>query len=134
MVLTFTLSLAATKAGRPMCGPCSSGCRGCNLTWAIIDACMYLMDTRGERLLVDATVVESEPGTHRWRAALDGTGWELDELIRVERFLALNVAGKGLVVLTACSRAGVINVLKHVQACFPGKPLHAVIDGLHLSA
>ena len=28
-----------------------------------------------------------------------------------ERFVAVNVRGKGLVVLTACSHAGVINVL-----------------------
>jgi 7,8-dihydropterin-6-yl-methyl-4-(beta-D-ribofuranosyl)aminobenzene 5'-phosphate synthase len=47
-------------------------------------------------------------------------------------FVALNVAQKGLIVFTACSHAGVINVLKHAKACFPDLPLHAVIGGLHL--
>jgi len=45
----------------------------------------------------------------------------------------VNVAGKGLVVFTACSHAGVVNVLKHAQAAFPGVPLHTVMGGLHLS-
>jgi 7,8-dihydropterin-6-yl-methyl-4-(beta-D-ribofuranosyl)aminobenzene 5'-phosphate synthase len=70
-------------------------------------------------------------GQHR--RTLDGTGWELDELIMDERFLALNVAGKGVVVLTACSHAGVINVLEHAKTCFGQARLHAVVGGLHLT-
>jgi 7,8-dihydropterin-6-yl-methyl-4-(beta-D-ribofuranosyl)aminobenzene 5'-phosphate synthase len=71
------------------------------------------------------------PGQHR--RMLDGTGWEPDEAIRDERFLAVNVAGKGLVVFTACSHAGAANVLTHARACFPGVRLHAVVGGLHLA-
>ena len=71
------------------------------------------------------------PGQHR--KTLDGAGWELDELIMDERFLIVNVADKGLIVFTACSHAGVINVLKHARTCFGGVPLHAVVGGLHLA-
>jgi 7,8-dihydropterin-6-yl-methyl-4-(beta-D-ribofuranosyl)aminobenzene 5'-phosphate synthase len=71
------------------------------------------------------------PGQHR--RTLDGMGWELDEMIMDERFVAVNVAGKGVIVFTACSHAGVVNVLKHARACFPSVPLHAVVGGLHLS-
>jgi len=71
------------------------------------------------------------PGQHR--RTLDGTAWELDELIKDERFLAVNVAGKGVIVFTACSHAGGVNVLTHARACFPDVPLHAVVGGLHLS-
>ena len=71
------------------------------------------------------------PGQHR--RTEDGKGWELDELLMDERFIAVNVRNKGLVVLTACSHAGVINVLTHAHACFPGVKLHAVLGGLHLS-
>ncbi|MCC7542957.1 MAG: MBL fold metallo-hydrolase, partial [Deltaproteobacteria bacterium] len=70
-------------------------------------------------------------GQHR--RTLDGTGWELDELLMDERFVAVNVEGKGLVVLTACSHAGVINVLLHARDLFEGVPIHAVVGGLHLS-
>jgi 7,8-dihydropterin-6-yl-methyl-4-(beta-D-ribofuranosyl)aminobenzene 5'-phosphate synthase len=71
------------------------------------------------------------PGQHR--RTEDGKGWELDELLMDERFIAVNVQGKGLVVLTACSHAGVVNVLAQARACFPGVKLHAVLGGLHLS-
>ncbi|WP_119272173.1 MBL fold metallo-hydrolase [Taklimakanibacter deserti] len=71
------------------------------------------------------------PGQHR--RTLDGKGWELDELIMDERFVAVNVAGKGLIVFTACSHAGVVNVLKQAKASFPDVPLYAVAGGLHLS-
>lgn len=60
-------------------------------------------------------------------------GWEPDELLIDERWLAVNVAGKGLVVLSACSHAGIVNVCKHARAVFPDIPLHAVMGGLHLS-
>lgn len=63
----------------------------------------------------------------------DGISWEPDELLIDERFLAINVADKGLVVLSACSHAGVVNVLMHARNSFPGVPLHAVMGGLHLS-
>jgi 7,8-dihydropterin-6-yl-methyl-4-(beta-D-ribofuranosyl)aminobenzene 5'-phosphate synthase len=63
----------------------------------------------------------------------DGKSWEVDELLLDERFLAVNVAGKGLVVLSACSHAGVVNVLMHARDRFPDVPLHAVMGGLHLS-
>jgi len=71
------------------------------------------------------------PGQHR--RTLDGKAWELDELIMDERFVAAHVRGKGLVVFTACSHAGVVNVLKHARASFEDIPLFAVLGGLHLS-
>ena len=71
------------------------------------------------------------PGQHR--RTLDGSVWEPDPLIMEERFVAVSVKGKGVVVFTACSHAGVINVLEHARACFPGLPLHGVLGGFHLA-
>ena len=59
--------------------------------------------------------------------------WEPDPLIMDERFLAVAVKGKGIVVFTACSHAGVVNVLMHASACFPDRRLFAVMGGFHLS-
>lgn len=67
------------------------------------------------------------------RRTEDGTDWEDDPLITDERFLAVNIAGKGLVVFSACSHAGIINVLYAAQRNFPGMPIHALIGGYHLS-
>jgi 7,8-dihydropterin-6-yl-methyl-4-(beta-D-ribofuranosyl)aminobenzene 5'-phosphate synthase len=67
------------------------------------------------------------------RLSEDGKSWEDDPLITDERFLATHVKGKGIVVFTACSHAGVVNVLKHAQSSFPSIPLHAVAGGFHLA-
>jgi 7,8-dihydropterin-6-yl-methyl-4-(beta-D-ribofuranosyl)aminobenzene 5'-phosphate synthase len=58
--------------------------------------------------------------------------WEPDPLIMDERFLAVAVKGKGMVVFTACSHAGVVNVLTHARASW-SQPLYAVMGGFHLS-
>jgi 7,8-dihydropterin-6-yl-methyl-4-(beta-D-ribofuranosyl)aminobenzene 5'-phosphate synthase len=67
------------------------------------------------------------------RRSDDGESWEDDPLIMDERFLAVHVKDKGVVVFTACSHAGVVNVLKHAQSCFPQVPLYAVTGGFHLA-
>ncbi len=59
--------------------------------------------------------------------------WEPDPLIMDERFLAVAVKDKGVVVFTACSHAGVVNVLRHARDCFPDRKLLAVMGGFHLS-
>src|SRR2546426_9079478 len=67
------------------------------------------------------------------RRSEDGTSWEDDPLIMDERFLAAHVRGKGIVVFTACSHAGVVNGLKHAESSFPSIPLHAIAGGFHLA-
>jgi 7,8-dihydropterin-6-yl-methyl-4-(beta-D-ribofuranosyl)aminobenzene 5'-phosphate synthase len=63
----------------------------------------------------------------------DGKSWEPDPWISDERYLAVNVGGKGIVVFSMCSHAGVVNVLTDARKTFDGIPLHAVMGGLHLS-
>jgi 7,8-dihydropterin-6-yl-methyl-4-(beta-D-ribofuranosyl)aminobenzene 5'-phosphate synthase len=67
------------------------------------------------------------------RRTEDGSGWEPDELLMDERWLAVHVKNKGLVVLSACSHAGIVNVLTHARESFAGTPLYAAMGGLHLS-
>ena len=59
--------------------------------------------------------------------------WEPEPLLVDERFLAVHVRNKGLVVFSGCSHPGIVNMLHHAQACFPDAPLHAVMGGFHLS-
>jgi 7,8-dihydropterin-6-yl-methyl-4-(beta-D-ribofuranosyl)aminobenzene 5'-phosphate synthase len=70
------------------------------------------------------------PGQHR--LGPDGK-WELDELLVDERFVAVHIANKGLFVFTACSHAGLINVLTHAANRFPDLPIYGVLGGFHLS-
>ena len=51
MVLTFTLSLNATAAGREDVSAMLIGALGCNLAWGIIDAVMFLRGTKGRASL-----------------------------------------------------------------------------------
>jgi len=66
------------------------------------------------------------------RAAPDAP-WEPDPLLMDERALVVRVAGKGLVVFSACSHAGIVNVLHHVRESFPNEPIFAAMGGLHLA-
>jgi len=70
-------------------------------------------------------------GQHR--RTLDGQDWEPDPLVIDERFIAVSVKGKGVIVLTACSHAGVVNVMTHARECFAGETLYGVLGGFHLS-
>ena len=101
-----------------------------------------IVTTEPQILLEDMFLVSGEiprvtsyekgfPG-HKRRSE-DGQSWEDDPLIMDERFLVAHVRGKGIVVFTACSHAGVINVLKHAQSSCPEIPLYAVAGGFHLA-
>jgi 7,8-dihydropterin-6-yl-methyl-4-(beta-D-ribofuranosyl)aminobenzene 5'-phosphate synthase len=63
----------------------------------------------------------------------DDAPWEPDPLVTDERFLAVHVRDKGLVVFSACSHAGIVNVLHYARASLPGVKPHAVVGGFHLA-
>jgi 7,8-dihydropterin-6-yl-methyl-4-(beta-D-ribofuranosyl)aminobenzene 5'-phosphate synthase len=59
--------------------------------------------------------------------------WEDDALLMDERWVGVNVKNKGLVIFSACSHAGIVNVLHHCRELFPSMPIYAVFGGFHLS-
>jgi 7,8-dihydropterin-6-yl-methyl-4-(beta-D-ribofuranosyl)aminobenzene 5'-phosphate synthase len=59
--------------------------------------------------------------------------WQPDPLIMDERFVAVQLKDKGVFVFSACSHAGIVNVLTHARETFPRVPLHGAMGGLHLS-
>lgn len=63
----------------------------------------------------------------------DERGWETDTQIQDERFVMCHLKGKGLVVFTGCSHAGVVNVLRHAIEVGNNVPLFAVVGGFHLT-
>jgi 7,8-dihydropterin-6-yl-methyl-4-(beta-D-ribofuranosyl)aminobenzene 5'-phosphate synthase len=78
-------------------------------------------------------VTEFEKGLQgHYRRTEDDQDWEPDPLIQDERFVAVKT-NKGMLIFTACSHAGIVNVLAHARDCFPDVPLHAVLGGFHLS-
>jgi len=49
-----------------------------------------------------------------------------------DQALIINIAGKGLVVITGCGHAGVVNICRYATRLTGGQPLYAVIGGFHL--
>jgi 7,8-dihydropterin-6-yl-methyl-4-(beta-D-ribofuranosyl)aminobenzene 5'-phosphate synthase len=50
-----------------------------------------------------------------------------------ERFLAVHVRDRGIVVFSSCSHAGIVNVVTHAAELFDPIPIHGIVGGLHLS-
>lgn len=56
-----------------------------------------------------------------------------EDSIADDTSLVACVKGQGLVVITGCSHAGIINIIKQACSLCPGEDLHAVFGGLHLA-
>ena len=63
----------------------------------------------------------------------DDGNWVPDPLVLDERYIAVNVRGHGVVVFSACSHAGIVNVLTDAADKSGSIPLYAVMGGLHLA-
>jgi 7,8-dihydropterin-6-yl-methyl-4-(beta-D-ribofuranosyl)aminobenzene 5'-phosphate synthase len=110
---------------------------------ALTDAGANVLSTRAPQIIAgNAFYVSGEiprltayetgfPG-HVRRADV-GQSWEPDPLIMDERFVSVHVKDKGQFVFSACSHAGLVNVLTHARAVFPSIPLYGVVGGLHLA-
>lgn len=59
--------------------------------------------------------------------------WEHDPLIKDDQCVILNVRGKGLVIITGCAHAGVINTIRYAQALTDTQQVYAVLGGFHLT-
>ncbi|MEM1586737.1 MAG: MBL fold metallo-hydrolase [Candidatus Bathyarchaeia archaeon] len=73
-----------------------------------------------------------ETGFPQHRAFINGR-WEPDPWIWDERALVINVKKKGLVILSGCSHAGIINTVIHAQHLTGVERVYAILGGLHLS-
>ena len=62
-----------------------------------------------------------QDGQETWDPIEDDTG------------IAINLAGRGLVILSGCSHSGIINTVEHARNVTGADKVHAVIGGFHLS-
>ena len=63
-------------------------------------------------------------------STLDENGGVIPDSMPDDLSIAARIKGKGVVIVTGCSHAGIVNILKH--AVSTGERLEAVIGGLHL--
>ena len=80
---------------------------------------------------VDRTV-PFEVGFRGHEAFRDGT-WQPDPLILDDQALVVRVRDRGLVVLTGCGHAGIVNTVRYVRRLTGGDAVAAVVGGFHLS-
>jgi len=102
---------------------------------------LEVIEERAHSLLLDGTVLVSGQiarttefeGGFPIHEARDGDGWQPDPMIWDDQALVVNVRDRGLVIVSGCSHAGVINVLRHAQRLTGEARIAGLIGGLHLT-
>ncbi len=102
---------------------------------------VQIVEERGSTLLLDETVLvtgqvervtEFETGYPIHYARIDDA-WLPDPWVHDDQAIAVHVRDRGLVVISGCSHAGIINIIRHVQRVTDISRVHAVVGGLHLT-
>lgn len=100
-----------------------------------------LLVERGPSFLINGTLLvtgqierktEFEQGFKIQQKEIDGT-WQPDPWVYDDQAIVINVRNKGLVVLTGCGHAGLINILRQVRSQTAIEQLYAVVGGFHLT-
>lgn len=65
--------------------------------------------------------------------ALRGRDWSADPLIADDQALVADVRGLGLVVITGCGHAGIVNTVRHALRATGATRVHAILGGFHLT-
>jgi 7,8-dihydropterin-6-yl-methyl-4-(beta-D-ribofuranosyl)aminobenzene 5'-phosphate synthase len=100
-----------------------------------------LIEQRGPSLLLDGALLvtgeveRTTPFEHGFpvhQALRDGE-WQPDPFIYDDQALVVRLSGRGLVVITGCGHAGVINTLRHARRLTGVERVYAVLGGFHLA-
>jgi len=88
----------------------------------------------GETLLVTGQVERRTPFEKGMPSAVwEKDGQVLPDPIHDDQSVALNLAGRGLVVVSGCAHSGIVNTILQAQRLTGQPRLHAVLGGFHLS-
>lgn len=100
-----------------------------------------IVEEIGPSMLVDELILISgevaritpyETGFAPHQARRHGA-WEPDPLIMDDQCAIVNVRDKGLVIVTGCGHAGIVNTIRNAQALTGVEAVYAVIGGFHLT-
>jgi 7,8-dihydropterin-6-yl-methyl-4-(beta-D-ribofuranosyl)aminobenzene 5'-phosphate synthase len=80
---------------------------------------------------IDRTT-DFEHGMPPAHQAWDGSEWRHDALVIDDQALVVHVRGRGLVVVTGCGHAGVVNIVRHAIRLTGVDRLAALVGGFHL--
>jgi 7,8-dihydropterin-6-yl-methyl-4-(beta-D-ribofuranosyl)aminobenzene 5'-phosphate synthase len=108
---------------------------------ALVDAGLDIVERQQPSLLFDSSVLITgevdrltpfEHGMPFHEARSDGT-WVPDPLIVDDQALVVHVRGHGLVVLTGCGHAGIVNIVRYARRLTGVAQVAAIVGGFHLS-
>jgi 7,8-dihydropterin-6-yl-methyl-4-(beta-D-ribofuranosyl)aminobenzene 5'-phosphate synthase len=108
---------------------------------ALEDAGFDVLEAAQPSFLLDGSVLVTgevprvtgyEPGFPPQQAWLGG-GWEPDPLVLDDQAIVINVRDKGLIVLTGCGHAGIVNICRYARRLTGDQPLYAAMGGFHLN-
>ncbi len=88
------------------------------------------------RILVTGEIPRTnnfEKGFPNHYSEVDDGEMEADPLIKDDQAIILNVKDKGLVIITGCGHAGIINTLNYAKELAGEDRIYCVIGGMHLS-
>ena len=100
-----------------------------------------LINTKQPHLIGDCMILVTgeipretsfERGFLQHRTLINGS-WQPEPLIWDDRAIVFNVKGKGLVVISGCAHAGIINTLSYAQRISGIMHVYAVMGGFHLA-
>lgn len=77
-------------------------------------------------------VTDFEPGMPPSHQALGPDGWAHEAHLADDQAMVVNVAGKGLVILTGCGHAGIVNIVTRAKQITGSEQVHAIMGGFHL--
>ena len=89
----------------------------------------------GDMILVTgeiARVTSFEKGFVQQQALVKGT-WQPDSFVWDDRAVIFNVKGKGLVIISGCAHAGIINTVRYAKQITKIENVYAVMGGFHLA-
>jgi 7,8-dihydropterin-6-yl-methyl-4-(beta-D-ribofuranosyl)aminobenzene 5'-phosphate synthase len=107
----------------------------------LIHAGYNLVEKQSQSLWIKDSVVvtgeiprtnDFEKGFPNHYSEVDGK-MENDPLIKDDQAVILNIKDKGLVVITGCAHAGIINIIKYAKELSGEDRIYAVIGGMHLT-
>jgi 7,8-dihydropterin-6-yl-methyl-4-(beta-D-ribofuranosyl)aminobenzene 5'-phosphate synthase len=100
-----------------------------------------LIDTKQPLLIADGLILVTgeipretsfEKGYLQHRVLVNGL-WRSDPWIWDDRAVVINLKGKGLVIISGCAHAGIINTISHSQRITGIMNIYAVMGGFHLA-
>jgi 7,8-dihydropterin-6-yl-methyl-4-(beta-D-ribofuranosyl)aminobenzene 5'-phosphate synthase len=73
-----------------------------------------------------------EKGYLRHQMLVNGS-WQPDPLIIDDRAIVISSKGKGLIIISGCAHAGIINTINYAQQITSTKQVHTILGGFHLA-